>query len=158
MKALYLEFQGYDKNIVKKLLRGMDFSDSLFDIGHLEAREDFFIHPDWVFFDFRQQLASDAKHFLLQSDQALPPVESLELYVRHKGVNPKHVETYKDLVEHQYDLAIKVTGRKRILVYAAKEDLLMGIMKNIKKNHDVTFTAIESYENLDLNQKILMGY
>src|SRR5690606_41837607 len=46
-----------------------DFSDYQFDVGHFEARKEFFLHPDWEYLENERTVTSDqAKKRLLEDE------------------------------------------------------------------------------------------
>ena len=78
MQGIYLAFQGCEKNILKTLLSGIDFSDYQFDVGHFEARKEFFLHPDWEYLEHQRVITSDqAKKRFLEDEDDYERIENL---------------------------------------------------------------------------------
>lgn len=131
MQGIYLAFQDCEKNILKTLLSGIDFSDYQFDVGHLEARKEFFLHPDWEYLEQQHMASSEqAKKRFLENENDYERIENAAIYVRNKTTKKRHIKTFKDLIDNQYDLALKVVDHHIIEVYSTKEEVLKQIIKN----------------------------
>jgi hypothetical protein len=150
MQGIYLAFQGCEKNILKTLLSGIDFSDYQFEVGLLEARKEFFLYPDWSYLENKKEMTSEqAKQTFLANDEGTEHIENLTLCVRNKAIRKKHIQTFKDLVEGHYDLALKVVGHNTVQIYSPKEEVLSKIMHNVAII-DPAYTAIKPYERIEL--------
>ena len=151
MQGIYLAFQGCEKNILKTLLSGIDFSDYHFDVGHFEARKEFFLHPDWEYLENQRVITSDqAKKRLLEDDNDYERIENLSLCVRNKTTRKKRIQTFKDLVDGHYDLALKVVDYNTVQVFSTRDDVMKAIMKNAKKV-DFPVTSIRPFERIDFS-------
>lgn len=149
MQGIYLAFQGCEKNILKTLLSGIDFSDYQFDVGHFEARKEFFLHPDWEYLENERTVTSDqAKKRLLEDEDDYERIENLSLYVRNKTTRKKRIQTFKDLVDGNYDLALKVVDRNVVQVYSTRDDVMKKIMNNVKRI-DLSIATIRPFEQID---------
>jgi len=151
MQGIYLAFQGCEKNILKTLLSGIDFSDYQFDVGHFESRKEFFLHPDWEYLEQQAiETSEEAKKRLLETEDDYERIENLTLLVRNKTTRKKKIETFKDFVDGPYDLALKVKDHNTVEVYSTKEDVLKKIMCNAKGS-GAPLTLFKPFENIELN-------
>lgn len=149
MQGIYLAFQGCEKNILKTLLRGIDFSDYQFEVGVLEAKKEFFLYPHWAYLDTPISITSEqAKIKLLDNDDENEHIENLTLCIRNKSIQKKRIQTFKDLVEGNYDLALKVVDYHRVQIFSPKEDMLKHIMKNALYI-DPSYRMIQSCEQIE---------
>lgn len=151
MQGIYLAFQGCEKNILKTLLSGIDFSDYQFDVGHFEARKEFFLHPDWEYLEHQRVITSDqAKKRLLEDEDDYERIENLSLCVRNKATRKKRIQTFKDLVDGHYDLALKVVDHNTVQVFSTREDVMKKIMNNAKLI-DLSVASIKPFERIDVS-------
>ncbi|HAX02046.1 MAG: hypothetical protein A2Y45_02310 [Tenericutes bacterium GWC2_34_14] len=154
MQGIYLAFQGCEKNILKTLLSGIDFSDYQFDVGHFEARKEFFLHPDWEYLEEQALITSDeAKKRLLENENDYEVIENLSLLVRNKTTRKKKIQTFKDLVDGDYEIALKVIDHSVVQVFSTKESVLKKIMCNVK-GFDAPLASIRPFEHVELNTLI----
>jgi hypothetical protein len=154
MQGIYLAFQGSEKNILKTLLSGIDFSDYQFEVGHFEARKEFFLHPDWEYLEQQRPVSSeDAKKRFLETEDDHEQIENLALYVRNKAIRKKHIQTFKDLVEGHYDLALKIVDHNSIQVYSTHDDVLKKIINNANM-FDRPLVTLKPFEHVDLNTSV----
>lgn len=151
MQALYLTFQGIEKNVLKMLLNGFDFSEFHFDVSRLETKKDFFIHPDWEYLEQPTAISSEqAKKRILQDDDEHACIENLALYIRNKSTRKKRIQTFKDLVDGHYDLALKVVGKNNIEFFSTNESVLKKIMMNAEGLNE-PYKTIKPYERIDFS-------
>ncbi|HOI85084.1 MAG TPA: DUF2691 family protein [Acholeplasmataceae bacterium] len=154
MQGIYLAFQGCEKNILKTLLSGIDFSDYQFEVGHFEARKEFFLHPDWEYLEQQRLITSeDAKKRFLENEDDYEHIENLALYVRNKSIRKKHIQTFKDLVDGHYDLALKIVDHNSIQVYSTHDEVLNKILKNAYR-FDRPIVSLKPFEHVDLNTQV----
>lgn len=154
MQGIYLAFQGCEKNIIKTLLSGIDFSDYQFEVGHFEARKEFFLHPDWEYLEQQRPITSeDAKKRFLENEDDHEHIENLALYVRNKSIRKKHIKTFQDLIEGHYDLALKIVDHNSIQVYSTHDDVLKTIMKNAN-TMDRPIVSLKPFEHVDLSTSV----
>lgn len=152
MQGIYLAFQGCEKNVLRTLLKGIDFSEYQFEVGFFEAKKEFFLYPDWEYLDHQASITSDqAKERLLSDDGE--KIENLTLCVRKNAIRKKHIQTFKDLVDGHYDLALKVVDHHTVHIFSPKEEVLSKIMKNAKFI-DPQMMAIKPYESIELTTVI----
>jgi hypothetical protein len=154
MQGIYLAFQGCEKNILKTLLHGIDFSEYQFEVGYFEAKKESFLYPDWEYLNHQTYITSEqAKKRLLTDENEDEKIENLTLCVRKNAIRKKHIQTFKDLVEGHYDLALKVVDHHTVHIFSPKEEVLSKIMKNATFiNPDMM--AIRPYERIDLTTVI----
>ena len=151
MQGIYFAFQGSERNILKTLLNGIDFTDYQFEVNHFQAKKESFLHPDWAYYDNKCMISSDdAKKRLLEDESDYERIENLSLYVRNKAIRKKRIQTFKDLVEGKYELALKVVDHNTVHVYSTSNDVINKIMSNAK-TIDYSHASIKPYECIDFS-------
>ncbi len=131
MVGLRICFNGTDTNILKKLLRGIDFNKYDFDINYFESYE-LNMPEDWDYLSDVDEITSEqAKNRILKVDEKCAAPEFLELFVRPKNTNRRDVVTYQEFLYSNYVMSIIIIDHRNIEICCKNENWLSKIYNNI---------------------------
>lgn len=142
----------FDSNILRKLFKGIDFSNYIFDTDYIESYETD-MPDDWVYFSQLEDISSEqAKVRILEVDQMKCAIEFLELNIRPCFGKKYEIELYSDFISSDYVISVIITDHRNVEICCKKPEWLSFILKNAYdyggKNRIITITPL-----LNINPK-----
>lgn len=146
MVGLIVKSKCNDGNILKKLLKNINFDDYDFDISYIESYESNM--PDkWIYLSELENITSElAKNRVLNVNDISAAPEFLELFIRQKGANKEDINNYGDFMKSNYVMSIIIIDHRNIEICCKFENWLSIINDNI--------ASIENIKNIQNLEKI----
>lgn len=120
-----------DSNILKKLLKGIDFDKFDFDITYFESYESNM--PDkWDYLSELENITSEqAKNRVLNVNEISAAPEFLELLIRPITSDKKDIDTYDDFLQSDYVMSIIIIDHRNIEICCKFDKWLLMICDSI---------------------------
>lgn len=146
MKGLKISVYSQYNNILKSILKDIDFDNFIFDTGMYESYE--VNMPDnWIYLSDLETIPSHLikKRVLEDEDRIIRP-EFLELYIRPAAYKYFDVNSYEDFINSDYQMIILVIDARNIEIVTKNQSWLKKIVDNIDSM---------ILDNIDLNFKLI---